>query len=101
MSGNHDIGGLQAGPINTDEGDPEPWQKMLTAVYGALVSRGHGTVDQLRRHLEALSKEQYELPYYERWVEAMCNLMEEKGLLTREEIANRMTALKAEMENTG
>ncbi len=45
MTGQHDIGGLPAGPVDTGDTEPEPWQKMITAIYGAMVSRGHGNAD--------------------------------------------------------
>ena len=39
----------------------------LFVVDSALRQRGLVTIDELRRHLEGLTKEQYDLPYYDRW----------------------------------
>ena len=93
MTGQHDIGGLAAGPIDTSDHDPEPWQKMITAVYGALVSRGYSNVDEMRRTLEGLPQEQYDQPYYERWIESIRLIMVEKGVVSEAEIAERIDAL--------
>ena len=98
MTGQHDIGGLAAGPIDTSDHEPEPWQKMITAVYGALVSRGYSNVDEMRRTLEGLPQEQYDQPYYERWIEAVCISLAEKNLLTRAEIDARMAEIKTQLE---
>ena len=36
MRGPHDIGGEAAGPVDTSEHGPEPWQKLVTALSGVL-----------------------------------------------------------------
>lgn len=92
----HDLGGQPGGPIDLEGHDAEPWAKKLTAVLGALRIHGIGSVDELRRHIEDLPSEIYDQPYFERWAEATCHLVAEKGLLTREEISARMDQLKAE-----
>jgi hypothetical protein len=97
MTGQHDIGGLPAGPVDTGDGEPSPWQKMITAVYGAMVSRGHGNVDEMRRVLEDLTPEQYDQPYYERWVEAILISLEEKNLLSVDEVEARMAKIRSEL----
>ena len=54
-------------------------------------------IDELRRALEDLPEDVYKQDYFERWSEAMINLLEEKGLLTREEVMGKMDALKAKL----
>jgi len=94
----HDIGGQPAGPIDTDDHYTEPWAKTLTAIVGALREQGLSRVDELRRHIEDLPPQDYDRPYFERWAEAICDLLEEKGLTSRAEIEARMATIKAELE---
>mgnify|MGYP003929697501 FL=1 len=55
-------------------------------------------IDELRRALEDLPEDVYKQDYFERWSEAMINLLEEKGFLTRDEVMGKMDALKAKLE---
>lgn len=91
----HDMGGLDGEPIDFADHDAEPWQKMVTAIRAALGDEPYRLmrVDELRRAIEDLNEKEYDLPYFERWAEAMVNLMEEKDLLTRDEITARMTEI--------
>jgi hypothetical protein len=94
----HDMGGQPAGPINTADHAIEPWAKTLTAMVSALRAQGLSRVDELRRHIEDLPPQAYDRPYFERWAEAFCDLLEEKGFTSRAEIEARMAAIKAEIE---
>lgn len=96
----HDMGGETAGPIDMDEHATLPWQKMVTALRSALGDepRRLMRVDELRRAIEDLSPEGYELPYFERWAEAMVNLMDEKDMVSRAEIEARMEEIRKRVE---
>jgi nitrile hydratase subunit beta len=94
----HDMGGQPAGSIDTADHAIEPWAKTLTAMVGALRAQGLSRVDELRRHIEDLAPQDYDRPYFERWAEAFCGLLEEKGFTSRAEIEARMAAMKAELE---
>jgi hypothetical protein len=98
MRGQHDLGGLPAGPIDPTDQESQPWEKLVNATFLALRSRRVATIDELRRHLEDLPAEQYDRPYFERWAEAIANLLEEKGVLSRAEIADRMSAIAAKLD---
>lgn len=98
MRGQHDLGGLAAGPIEIADHDPAPWEKLVMALFQSLRSRGHLTVDELRRALEDLPADEYAKPYFERWSEAIANILEEKGLATRAEISARMDALREKLD---
>ena len=93
----HDMGGMEAGPVMSDERAAEPWAKMITSLAAALREDDLMRIDELRRALEDLSEDVYKQDYFERWSEAMINLLEEKGLLTREEVMGKMDALKAKL----
>tara|TARA_R110002072_G_scaffold79793_5_gene183792 strand:- start:2716 stop:3018 length:303 start_codon:yes stop_codon:yes gene_type:complete len=94
----HDMGGMEAGPIESDEHATEPWAKMITSLAASLRDYDIMRIDELRRALEDLPEDIYEQDYFERWSEAMVNLLEEKGLLTRGEVMGKMDALKAQLE---
>jgi hypothetical protein len=98
MQRQHDLGGLPAGPIDTSDHPTEPWAKLINGILGALRERGLMRVDELRRALEDLSKEDYDKPYFERWAVAISNLLEEKGLATHEEIRTRMDDIRKRLE---
>lgn len=92
------MGGLPGGPIDMEEHEAEPWAKLVTAMRSALGEHDLMRVDELRRSLEDLPGAVYDQPYFERWAEAMVNLMEEKGLLTRAEVKQRMTEIRQRLE---
>ncbi len=94
----HDMGGMEAGPVLSDEHATEPWAKMVTSLAAALREDDLMRIDELRRALEDLPPDVYAQDYFERWSEAMVNLLEEKGLLTRDEVMSKMDALKAKLE---
>lgn len=100
MRGPHDIGGLPAGPIDTSHHDEADWHRMATALNMALgpSKRGLVRVDERRRATEDL--DDYDrLGYFDRSVQAGANLLVEKGVLTRGEIAGRMAEIKARRED--
>jgi hypothetical protein len=94
----HDMGGMEAGPVESDEHATEPWAKMITSLAAALRDHDIMRIDELRRALEDLPEDIYKQEYFERWSEAMINLLEEKGLLSRSEVMGKMDTLKAQLE---
>ncbi len=95
--GPHDIGGLPAGPIDPSHHDEADWHKMATAVNMALgpSQRGLIRVDERRRASEDLGDDYARLGYFDRSVQGGANLLVEKGVLTRDEIARRMAEIRA------
>ncbi len=98
MQRQHDMGGMDAGPISMEEHAAEPWAKMVTSLAAAMREYDIMRIDELRRALEDLPSDVYAQDYFERWSEAMVNLMEEKGVVTREEVLARMDAIKSKLE---
>ena len=95
--GVHDYGGQE------DDGDDETtpfhpaaapdrpfalWESQVHAVAGLLVGKGLITLDELRRGIESLPKEQYSggLSYYEKWASSLLALSLERGTVTQEEV---------------
>lgn len=94
----HDLGGQPAGAVDPSEHEPEPWHRLVTAILYVLngAPRRLTRIDELRRAIEDMPPEDYRrLDYFERWAAGLSTLVTEKGLMTREEIESRMSALRA------
>lgn len=84
------MGGAPAGSVERTEHDYAEWERRVDALM-VLVSGVKGpalmSVDELRRHIEALPPEAYdELSYYERWVSSITQSLTERGVVTAEEL---------------
>lgn len=95
--GYHDIGGRPGGPVVQDEKPFEDWQKLAEAIRNALDQKHRMiALDEVRRAFESFGEPLYEsLGFYERRVEALALLLEEKGVLSTADIRARMDALAA------
>ena len=92
----HDIGGLEAGPIDREEHDKAPWEKRVDALMVLLGQRRIVGVDELRRGIEDLGAGAYErYGYYERWIASMTNLLIEKGIIGVGELGARMAEIES------
>ena len=94
----HDMGGMDADPIENSAHEAEPWAKMVTSLAAAMREHDIMRIDELRRALEDLPSKIYKQDYFERWSEAMVNLLEEKGVFTRKEVLSRMERIKEKIE---
>ena len=93
MGGIHDMGGSPAGPIDRGQHEVEDWERLADAINGALGAKGLQTTDQHRRAIESLEGYR-DLSYYERWVAATEKLLVEKGVLTSDEIDERVSKIQ-------
>ena len=97
MRGHHDMGGLEAGPVEPTEHEYAPWEKRVDALMMLLSARGHLKVDELRRNIEALGPEAYDrMSYYERWIASISATLIQRGVLNSDEIGRRMAAVEAQ-----
>ena len=97
----HDMGGLEAGPIQNSEHAHEPWEKRVDAIKALLSDdrRKLVTTDELRRSIENLGADAYErYNYYERWISSVTNILIEKGILDIDELGRRMEDVRAQWE---
>ncbi len=97
MRGYHDIGGLPAGRVRKVPEILEGWEPQAEIVRNLLADAGRRMtyVDELRRAYESFGAEKYKaLHFYERRVEALLYLLEEKGIVTREELEQRITEIR-------
>ncbi len=87
--GYHDIGGAEAGEIPKIDLPWQHWEKQVEAIRGLL---GDGTrrivsLDEVRRGFESFGLDKYNtLSFYRRRLEAMTDILIEKGVITRAEL---------------
>ena len=93
-AGVNDIGGLPGGPIDRRHHEAANWEKLLVALNAVLSRRRLRTVHQSRRAIEELGDDYNRLAYFERAAQAMANLLDENGVLNRDEVAARMDAIR-------
>ncbi len=104
MRRHHDMGGLEAGPVEQSEHDYAPWEKRVDAIMRLLTGKQYEviTVDELRRGIEDLGPGVYdELSYYERWISSITNILIEKGVISVDELGRRMEDVCARREEAG
>jgi nitrile hydratase subunit beta len=98
MRGYHDIGGKEAGPIPVVELPWLHWEKQIEAIRNLL---GDGTrrmmsLDELRRGFESFGEDKYKsLSFYRRRLEAVIDILIEKGVFTREEFEKEAALLRS------
>lgn len=96
--GYHDVGGDTAGEIPMEELPWLHWEKQVEAIRGLL---GDGTrrivsLDEVRRGFESFGVEKYNtLSFYRRRLEAMTDILIEKGIVSRAELDSAIEAGKA------
>ena len=92
----HDRGGWPTDePIDRTEHQHSDWEARMDALHQVLGRKGLRSTDEMRRAIESLEPDFYEsLSYYERWTAALEILMVEKGILTTDEIDQKMTRLE-------
>jgi hypothetical protein len=92
----NDIGGLAAVPLDTRDGEHLRWQLEITATQAVLAGPAHRLIrlDELRRGMEDLGDDYHRLGYFEKIAAALANLLVEKGVMERGEIARRVAAIR-------
>ena len=87
--GYHDVGGNSAGPIPKIDLPWQLWEKQIEAIRGLL---GDGTrrivsLDEVRRGFESFGADKYNgLSFYRRRLEAILDILLEKGIITADEL---------------
>ncbi len=100
MNGIHDLGGMHGmGPVIREENEPvfhEDWERHAFAILILTMAGGQYTVDELRHSIERMDPAKYlSTPYYEHWLHSAEDLLDRKGVVTREELVRRLTELSA------
>jgi len=92
--GPHDMGGDDAGPIDTTDHGMKFWEKQANGLRNAIFQSGLITLDELRRTAEDLGDEYYNLSYFERTTSALRDAMIENGFITGEELKEKMAEIR-------
>ncbi len=101
--GYHDVGGEQAGEIPMVELPWLHWEKQVEAIRGLL---GDGTrrivsLDEVRRGFESFGVEKYNsLSFYRRRLQAMTDILIEKGIVSQSELDVAIEAAQARWTDT-
>lgn len=91
----HDMGGLEAGPIDQDEHAHAPWEKKVDALLRLLLAKKLMTLDELRRGIEEIGPDAYDrLSYFERWITSIGNVLLEKRLVSVAELSRTMEEVR-------
>lgn len=102
----HDLGGVEpeaSQPIDRSEHALTQFDKNVDAIMNLLChpTRKVMRVDELRRAIESLTPGQYTgLSYYEIWIQAIHDLMVEKGVFTAADVERKLAAIKTEDART-
>ena len=100
----HDMGGLDAGPIDQEAVADDPWHKRVKAIVQLLVRNPDSpmNVDELRRGIEDLPPEDYDrLGYYERWTRSTAAILTEKGIFGKAELDAEMAEIEQRWQRDG
>jgi Nitrile hydratase beta subunit len=104
MRGPHDVGGMTAGPIDTEPHKLTFWEKQIDAIHTLLGDEKRRLIsrDENRAAIEALGNDAYSrLTYYERWTAAISLQLVKKGVLTQDEIDAKVAEITQRLEETG
>lgn len=105
MNSIHDMGGMLCyGPIQHDGGSEAPfthdWERRTFAIHMLVQLEGMMYPDECRHEMEKMHPVEYlDSPYYEHWLYATEKLLAAKGILSEEEMAQRVADLKAELND--
>jgi len=90
----HDRGGwITDEPIDRTEHELADWELLMDALVGALGGADVMNVDELRRGIESMEREEYQrASYYERWLYSVETVLTEKGVLAAGELDARLGA---------
>jgi nitrile hydratase subunit beta len=85
-----DIGGLPAGEVPREEVPQLYWEKHMIAMFNVLWDKGVFNLDEFRRRVEETSPDDYKRStFYGRRLDGMTDLLVEKGIIDRAELAAR------------
>lgn len=98
MNSGHDLGGMQGFELIAPEADEPvfhaPWEKRAFALTVACGFGGEWNIDRQRHARESVNPALYlRTTYYEKWLLGLQTLLIERGLVSEQEIAQRMAEL--------
>ena len=95
-SGPHDLGGLEAGPVDRSEHDTAYWEWQIDAMIRLALSKGLITdFAELRDGIERLDPQDYDcLTYYERWGKSLAYTLLASGAVTQNALEAKIAEIR-------
>lgn len=93
--GPHDIGGEEAGPVDTIDHGMSFWERQANGLRSVLRDSEIVRTDELRRAAEDLGDQYSKLKYFECTTSALRTLLIEKNLITEDELKIKMDEVRA------
>lgn len=95
----HDVGGEPDGPLDKTEHKTAFWEKSTHCVAECLAWKGYWNAEERRRRENDLGETIYfATPYYARWLLATAKMLIEKGLITPDELIQKMDEIRRREE---
>lgn len=103
MDSVHDLGGTDGmGPIEPEEEEPyfhHDWEADVFGLLPVTMGQEMYNIDEFRHAIERMDPVHYlDSSYYEHWLSAMEMLLVKKGILTEDELQEKLTTVEAETE---
>ena len=98
MNSMHDMGGMHGfGPVERETDETvfhHEWEGKVLALARIAMAGGHFNLDEFRHAMERIPPVDYlSFSYYERWLEGVMIMLEEKGVLSKAEFQKRFAEL--------
>ena len=95
----HDVGGQPEGPVNMAEHELTPFEKHCHALLVVLDRHKIVNMEEKRRAVEDMGEVIIgTLSYYQKWAVSAAKILNEKGLVTTEELGRKMNDVRARLE---
>jgi nitrile hydratase beta subunit len=103
MNGAHDLGGMHGfGPVVREENEPlfhDDWEKTVFMMSRTMRVRGIINIDESRHGIERMPPAEYlAASYYERWLASLERNLIDKGVISRQELDERLALLLEQPE---
>jgi nitrile hydratase len=100
VNGIHDLGGMHGfGPVDRDPDEPPfhgRWEAAVVAIMRATRGARVYNIDEFRHAIERMPAARYlASTYFERWLDGILRILDEKGVVTAAEMDARTGALDA------
>ena len=101
--GPHDVGGMDAGPIDRVEPDIAHWEWQIDAMVRLALRNGLiSDFAELRNGIEQLTPDDYSnRNYYERWAKSLVNTLLAKGVVDEAALERKVAEIRARQEAQG
>ncbi len=101
--GPHDVGGQDSGPVDLSEHETAHWEWQIDAMVRLALKKGLiSDFAELRDGIERLTPDDYEsCTYYERWAKSLAYTLVSRGVVSEEQLAERINAVRARQETEG